>query len=849
VGDRRCRVGERGAVAEMAVEADARSAVPEVPDYVVGERLGAGGFGEVFRARHAVIDREVAIKILHEKYSTDPEAVARFVAEARAVNRVSHPGIVEIFDFGELANGRQYCVMELVRGTTLRDVLRARERLPLDEALPILRAIAGALDAAHAAGIAHRDLKPDNVFVLEAGGVKLIDFGLAKLVREQDAPMTQTGAVFGTPMYMSPEQCRGKSVTTATDAYSFGVLAYQVLVGEPPFSGDALELALHHLNDPPQRPSARRADLTAHVDRLLLALLAKDPAERPMPLAAALDGHVRLRRRRWWPIAALGVAAVAIAAVVLARRGSDPLAFSQQPVPVQFDGATAFPTLTPDGSAFLYADQDGWWRYTFATRAVDHLLTTNATDSDMGERPDGSLVVSQGGRIEIMAKGKDPTFVMNGDVGSLSPDGRYGVASENGWLVLRDLEARTQRRLVAIGQSTLLQGIRWSRDGKRILYAAPNRDHFELRVTEISDGATRTVPVVLPVGTDYFGPAAFLDDGRIIYCALGGGTRELRVRSLDGNDTSESVVAKLAPATRTCSVDSATGDRVLVQETAAPDTIALIDPARSPPELRIINKDPALAKERLTAVDAAGGHAFSGGFVDGKRGLFDVSLVTGQLARLAECPGDTASIRRGSKIARLAIAKQDGEYSLELREPGSCATLASWHLPYADGSPSPRCSEEACIVARSTPTGFELWKLVSGQARGTQLAAFSTAKPANPEIAVSPDGRWVIASDGIWNAGALYLVSIATGEVHRIHVPWTAQSVAWSGDADHFLVAGMAPDGDGQYVLARFDLDGHEQRVWSSNSAWIVVGGEAGNRIILNARPFTMTVTLLDRLR
>lgn len=223
--------------------------------YVVEERIGAGGFGEVFRARHPVIGSEVAIKVLNARYSADAEAVARFVAEARAVNQISHPNIIEIFDFGELSDGREYFVMELLAGRSLRDVLRDRTFLPFAEALPILRGIAEAVDAAHVAGIAHRDLKPDNVIVLPDGRIKLIDFGLAKLTAENAAPITQTGAVFGTPLFMSPEQCRGRAVDARTDLYSFGVLAYCVLAGQPPFEGDALALALHHLNDVPEPPS------------------------------------------------------------------------------------------------------------------------------------------------------------------------------------------------------------------------------------------------------------------------------------------------------------------------------------------------------------------------------------------------------------------------------------------------------------------------------------------------------------------------------------------------------------------------------------------------------------------
>ncbi|HTL36470.1 MAG TPA: serine/threonine-protein kinase [Kofleriaceae bacterium] len=282
--------------------------------YTIGECIGIGGFGEVYRAKHTVIGREVAIKVLHRRYSHDAEAVARFVAEARAVNRVSHPGIVEIHDFGTI-DGRQYCVMELVEGITLRDKLRATSKLTLDEALPILRGIADAIDAAHGAGVAHRDIKPDNIFIT-SDGVKLIDFGLAKLTRGEDAvPVTQTGAVFGTPLYMSPEQCRGKNVDLRTDQYSFGVVAYQMLTGAPPFSGEALELALHHLNDPPKPPG-----IDERVDRVLLALLAKDPAERPVSVREAIDAivgeaplpTVRLRRprRAWWTAAVVVTIAV-----------------------------------------------------------------------------------------------------------------------------------------------------------------------------------------------------------------------------------------------------------------------------------------------------------------------------------------------------------------------------------------------------------------------------------------------------------------------------------------------------------------------------------------------------------
>jgi tetratricopeptide (TPR) repeat protein len=310
----------------------------KVGHYTVVERIGVGGFGEVYRAHHEKIGRDVAVKLLHEKYSSDAAAIARFVAEARAVNRISHPNIIEVYDFGELADGRSYFVMELLRGRTLREIMGDRP-MPLAEALPLLREIAAALTAAHAEGIAHRDLKPDNVFVLPNGRVKLIDFGLAKLVRGDGEASAESGTIAGTPLYMSPEQLRGSFVDTRTDAYSFGVLVYQMLAGQPPFTGpDALSIALQHINDPPPAPSAMRIDLCT-VDSPVLALLSKDPSKRPSLLDAiaqfeprnsstladaitqpALPLHERqptTRPRHWLTIALASVVVTAIIIVGL----------------------------------------------------------------------------------------------------------------------------------------------------------------------------------------------------------------------------------------------------------------------------------------------------------------------------------------------------------------------------------------------------------------------------------------------------------------------------------------------------------------------------------------------------
>ncbi|HRI71204.1 MAG TPA: serine/threonine-protein kinase, partial [Polyangium sp.] len=206
-----------------------------VGEYRIERKIGEGGFGAVYSAVHPVIGKSAAIKVLSPQFSADPVMVSRFISEARAVNQIRNRGIIDIFAFGKLDDGRQYYIMELLEGKTLEEYLRERGRLRPAEALPLLRQIGRALDAAHAAGIAHRDMKPENVFLVfdEDGTIlpKLLDFGIAKLLGDSQQSKTRTGTPMGTPLYMSPEQCRGKQVDHRTDIYSFGVMTHVMLTG------------------------------------------------------------------------------------------------------------------------------------------------------------------------------------------------------------------------------------------------------------------------------------------------------------------------------------------------------------------------------------------------------------------------------------------------------------------------------------------------------------------------------------------------------------------------------------------------------------------------------------------
>ena len=211
-----------------------------VGEYEIEQKIGEGGFGAVYRAMHPLIGKHAAVKILSREFSANPQMVSRFVAEARAVNQIRHRNIIDIFSFGQLADGRHYYIMELLDGSTFDRYLAKRGKLSLAEAMPIFRGIARALDAAHAKGILHRDLKPENIFLVmdDDGNIepKLLDFGLVKLMSkegssggESGSHKTKTGTPMGTPYYMSPEQCRGKEVDARTDVYSFGAMAFEVL--------------------------------------------------------------------------------------------------------------------------------------------------------------------------------------------------------------------------------------------------------------------------------------------------------------------------------------------------------------------------------------------------------------------------------------------------------------------------------------------------------------------------------------------------------------------------------------------------------------------------------------------
>ncbi len=275
--------------------------------YRIERKLGEGGMGEVYLATHLLLERQDALKVIHASLAGDQQFVGRFLREARAINRLDHPSIVRVFDFGQLRDGRFYLAMKYVEGESLAALLLRAGALPLSQALGILIQLADAIGHAHLRGVIHRDLKPQNL-LLEGERLMVLDFGIAKILRDDPQRLSATGEVLGTLAYMSPEQLRGVGDDPRSDLYALGCIAYELVTGAPPFIGEATELAEAQLGQLPDPPARRRdGPLPRELDELIMRCLAKDPRDRH---ASAFELRAHLEAIRLGPLSPAPLAAV-----------------------------------------------------------------------------------------------------------------------------------------------------------------------------------------------------------------------------------------------------------------------------------------------------------------------------------------------------------------------------------------------------------------------------------------------------------------------------------------------------------------------------------------------------------
>jgi Tol biopolymer transport system component len=508
--------------------------------YEIVSSLGAGGMGEVYRARDQSLDREVAIKVLPKELASDPDRLRRFEQEARAAAALNHPNILAVYGFSTTEDHAPYLIAELLQGQTLRERLQQGE-IPVRKTVEFALQTARGLAAAHARGIVHRDLKPENLFLTKDGVVKILDFGLAKLVGPgatgpEDSVatvgVTEPGVVLGTVGYMSPEQVRGQALDNRSDIFSLGVVFYEMLSGKRAFQGaTAADTMSAILKEEPVELSSTGRNLPPALGRIVHRCLEKDPAERfqsAHDLAFNLElvsrdesgsgAAVALpagKSRRSWIAALVTLAVLGAAAVGFLARGLKPRAEGASPVELirltDFVGMEEFPALSPDGKSVAFtADAGGrrqvWVRLLAGGTPLqvthgdaDHQSPRWSPDSSSliyfspSEEPDGEGKVWQ-----IPALGGTARPLVNSLGGAdLSHDGKHIAYfhSNQGELELAvaDPDGSNAQRLALLPNEYTYSGLRWSPDDQKLGFQRGRTFDYDVFYVPAEGGSTQAI--------------------------------------------------------------------------------------------------------------------------------------------------------------------------------------------------------------------------------------------------------------------------------------------------------------------------------------------------------------------
>ncbi len=758
--------------------------------YEVLGLIGAGGMGEVYRARDPRIGREVALKILPARLSTDPDRQRRFEQETRTTGLLNHPNIVTVFDVGS-EDGVPFLVCELLDGASLRARL---DQAPLSprRAVEIAVQVARGLAAAHEKGVIHRDLKPDNVFLTSDGRVKILDFGIAKL-SQPDAALdaaatvqsTEPGLIMGTVSYMSPEQVAGRSVDARSDLFAFGVVLYEMLAGRRPFAGEArVEIMTAILREDAAPLSAVSPAVAPALDRIVLHCLEKAPEARfqtardlafalesaggttgpAAPVVGAMSGQSWQRRLRaglrgiWWlPVGALaGVAAwMTVGPPPGAATGPT---FSRVTRLVASDASDAAPILSPDGK---------WMAYI----------------GEVGDRADVYVRFLSGAQTVNLTAGEHDLFVAtHHEIGGLdvSPDGteivfdggpKGAIASQQSSYVIPAPLGGTARKLLDQGLA-----VRWSPDGKHMLYVKPGGSFGDsLWVADATGEHPREV-VSLSGGVHVHWPA-WSADGRFVYFNYGINTSNLepteifRVPVTGGPP--EPVIATSRRAIFPC--PSPDGRGLLYSSNPVGVELSLWWKPFDGDPVRVTTGVGQYAEARLSR--------------DGRSMVAVVYQVRESLATLPvgdqssspasltpNATGDLDAVLspRGDRIA--FSSTRGGDRNVWTAQAnGTDARLVTAGAAIDE---RPAWSPDAARIAFVSSRGGERGIWVSDADGGTPRRVVTTQ--VLDTITWSPDGKWLAYSAPAGELPALFLVPSNGGAPRRIPTPGGATAPTWS---------------------------------------------------------------------
>jgi Tol biopolymer transport system component len=812
--------------------------------YEITAPIGAGGMGEVYRARDARLGRDVAIKVLGAEYSADVTRLTRFEQEARAVSSLNHPHIVSIFDVGT-AEGHSYLVMEMVEGRSLRELLEGGA-LPLKKALNIAAQVADGLAKAHAAGIVHRDLKPENVMVNADGFAKVLDFGLVKLAGTQvntlatvtaAMPATSPGMVLGTVGYMSPEQARGKEVDFRSDQFSFGTMFYEMVTGARPFVRESSAQTLAAIiEDDPKPVSELNPKVPLAVRWIIERCMAKDAEERyasTRDLARDLQsvrdhlseasshvsqlGIAPVHGSAWlkWRIpAAVALIALAVGVAVgawLFRSEPDAPAAVR---PLTFSGVDAVPAVSPDGRTIAFVShRDGKDRIWIKQLAGggEAPLTDGPRDWRPRFSPDGSMLLYRRDtsiwRISVVGSeqrrvaedGRDPDW---------SPDGkqicfiRRSPASRGTDLVVAEADGGNPR--VVASYPGELEGMRWSPDGKyflgpaRIAGLTSERGNFVYISTDGKE--VRQIPAAVTGGD--FSPVAFTSTpGEIVFMrgesvSTAGFTNPSAVAVVLQNINTGKARRLLSLPGGSDTVEILAAGRLVMDSLATHLNLVLIP-------LSTVDKPNTYqwlthgnANDRQPTVSPDGEWVAFSSNRSGNLDIWEVSRKTGAVRRLTDDPADDWDPSFSPDGKQLVWSShRSGNFEIWMAE----ADGSGAHQVSHDGvdAENPAMTAGGWIVYNSGhPDKHGLWKVRSDGSQPTRLTTESCNWPA-----ASPDGQYVACNSRTFED---IVVRVSDGQVvQKLQIRGTGRT-RWMPDGSGIAFLEADDAGKNSLVVAPF---------------------------------------------